>query len=246
MGKLSETDMKMLEKAATEFLRGDNWKKLFLSPKMRRPKGQDYPSLKGKGYLEILEGAYGDEYYFWIMPVKIFNAKPDGDLRNIEFFPKGQISIDEDYIMCFLRVFVEKYLNKDFKVWGTHFDFEGFEWWGENIYSYSDIKKMLKEITETAKLLEKDYDNPVLDKVKKDYNYHYLIYSHIPGLTEEGENNVIKKNIGVVTDFYRRFVKRIELMMKRYPDCTHIAFEYGLEGTFRMREEEWLKKSKHP
>ncbi len=40
---------------------------------------------------------------------------------------------------------------------------------------------MLKEITETAKLLEKDYDNPVLDKVKKDYNYHYLIYSHIPG-----------------------------------------------------------------
>ena len=49
-----------------------------------------------------------------------------------------------------------------------------------------------------------------------------------------------------MTDFYRRFVKRIELMMNRYPDCTHITFEYGLEGTFRMREEEWLRKSKRP
>lgn len=244
MGNTSFTEEKAKE-LLSRFFRGDNWKKP-IPPKMRRPRGQDYPSLKGKGYLEIREGPYEEEY-FWIMPVKLLNAEPNGDLRKIQFFPKGQISIDVDYIICFLRVFVEKYLNKDlyFKVWGNHFEFEGFEWFGENIYSYSDMKKMLKEITETAKLLEKDYDNPILDQFKKDYNYHYLIYSHIPGLTEEGENNVIKKNIDVLTDFYRRFVKRIEMMMKQYPDCTHIAFEDSLEGAIRVRDEEYIRKSKH-
>ncbi len=174
--------------------------------------------------LEILEGkGYGG--VFNIMPIKVLDEDYDEELGNIEYVESEQISIDEDYIAYFLSIFVEKHLSKDlaFQIWGNECEFDGFEWYEDNVYSYSDIKNMIADIKEVTKLLETDYDNPLLEPVKK-YLSHYYLTPLITRWTPEKEAAYIKENIGIVTDFYRRFMKRMEMMMQRNPDCSLIVF----------------------
>ena len=46
-----------------------------------------------------------------------------------------------------------------------------FEWNLEhNFYTYGTLRKMLKEIQETADLLECDWENPRLGEVKKNFS----------------------------------------------------------------------------
>lgn len=174
--------------------------------------------------LEIIEGQWYSGV-FNIMPIKVLDEDYDEYFGNIKYIESEQISIDEDHIRSLLGEFVKKYLSRDLalQIWGTDCDFRGFEWYGDNVYSYTTIKKMIADIKKVANLLETDYDNPLLESVKMHFSYFDLT-NDIKRLSPEQEAAYIKENIGIVTDFYRRFVKRMEMMMQRNPDCSLIVF----------------------
>ena len=174
--------------------------------------------------LEILEGK-GYSCTFDIMPIKVLDEDYDEEFGNIEYVESEQIAIDEDCITYFLLIFLEKHLSKDlaFQVWGDKCEFGGFDSYGENVYSYSDIKNMITDIEKVTKILETDYDNPLLESVKIQVSCIFLLNS-FRSFTPEQEAAYIKDNIGIITDFYRRFVKRMEMMMQRNPECSLIVF----------------------
>jgi hypothetical protein len=83
---------------------------------------------------------------------------------------------------------------------------------------------MLDDIEKTANLLESDYENeyikPIVEELVKKYSIHYMVEydSEDYHVNKDDHPQVIKKNIHVVVDFYRRFVERINKMMEHNRD----------------------------
>ena len=69
--------------------------------------------------------------------------------------------------------------------------------------------------------------NPLLDELKKKFS----VYDFVPDLlrtekkfSDTEADQIIRENINVAIDFYRRFVKRIRLMMEHSTDYDLISF----------------------
>ncbi len=98
-----------------------------------------------------------------------------------------------------------------------------FEWWlTHNFYTYDIIRVMLEDILQTANSLESDYDNPSLDEVKKRFSIYYMCSDDSEDW-QTGNKQAIRQHIGVVIDFYRRFVSRLSLMMENNPEAFLIS-----------------------
>ena len=98
--------------------------------------------------------------------------------------------------------------------------YDEFEWYlTDNFYTYETIEKMLVDIDNVALLLQNDYDNEYLTKIKEDFspiymmteeeNNKYLYYKQ----NDEVCNKLKKEHINVVIDFYNRFTARMRKML---------------------------------
>lgn len=175
--------------------------------------------------IEIKEG-HDTSSYFWFRPVILKESEKLSDDGVIEL--EEEFSIEEGDVECFLSYFFYKYFDENLSYnkrryeWGMGY-ISGFEWYlTYNFFTYDTLKEMVKEIEETAALLESDYDNPRLDDIKKNFSIFYMCdrddYDYI-----NCEHTAIREHISVVIDFYRRFSKRITAMMENNKITTIIS-----------------------
>ena len=187
--------------------------------------------------IEIIEG-HDPSSYFWIFPV-ILHKECDIILGDVEGLA-DEISIEEGYVDCFLAHFFLKYFDDDLAInqerimcfdedeVDGHHHLPGFGWNLEyNFYTYDTIKLMLHDIIKTAELLEVDYDNESLGPVKERFSIYYMSeYGSDDYKTEkEKQQQAIKKNIHVVIDFYRCFVKRMRKTLENNHKTEVICIE---------------------
>lgn len=158
-----------------------------------------------KQEIEIFDG-HNSSSYFWIMPVKVIDYSDTGFWDNIAEYRYIEISIEEGDVFHYLKPFLDKYFNNELEanrkrvdnVWEDDDGIEhqsyvsGFEWYlTYNFYTHESIAAMLKDINDTIEVL-----------------------------TAEGENEYTSKNIlqyttaDMLIDFYRRFIYRMEFMIK--------------------------------
>mgnify|MGYP000886958948 CR=1 FL=1 len=176
--------------------------------------------------IEIIEG-HDPGSCFWIMPVIHFNE----DWKQMGYLKEEEISIEEGDIDCFLKYFFFKYFDKDLyenKVRDAdiYVDKKKFEWYlTDNFYTRETVALMLADIDKTAMLLANDYENPMLEEVKKDYSIVYMTSedSMLWDIDKSEEAKYIKENISVVIDFYNRFTTRMRKMLENSQNCKLIT-----------------------
>ena len=172
--------------------------------------------------IHIIEGHRGG--YFQIFPVR-HTAVTEENWNGIEECIEEEISIDEEEVFYHLYYFLNKYFDKDYPYADARPPYceDEFEWSMEyNIYTYETIKKMLSEIEECAHLLRTDFHNPKLDALKNKVCDHPFAPENIPG----DQQIPAKKQelIAAVSDFYERFVNRMQHMMENASEYELISF----------------------
>ena len=176
--------------------------------------------------IEIIEG-YADSSCFNFRPVLLNEA---GKILWDEVLElEEEFSIEEGDIECFLWYFLRKYFDENLTYNKMRFDrdlgvyISSFEWYlTHNFYTYDMLKKMVKEIEKVATLLETDYNNPILDGVKENFSILYMCDRNDEDYINR-DYGAIPKHISVVTDFYRRFAKRITAMMENNKEANVIS-----------------------
>ena len=180
--------------------------------------------------IPIKEG-HDSSSYFWIVPVIVKNEEEL--LLRQETFLDDEISIEEDYVFSYLAPFLKRHFDenhwcniaRDRVQYGETVRY-GFEWHDDNFYYYDRLELMLCEIELVARLLEIDYDNPILDKYKENYSIYFLLSNEERAkLNARGGGNhkkEIEKRKDRIIDFYRRFVSRVRKMMENYPETNMI------------------------
>lgn len=172
--------------------------------------------------IPILEG-HDPTDYFWFMPVRVTH-KPNIKWEDVDELG-DEVSIEEPFVECFLVHFFRKHFNENLKENYCRHDAFGFSWYLEhNFYTYECMEEMLKDIEHAADLLETDYDSPELNDVKKDFEYNWMTDTEdYIAYDPEEEAALIRDNIRIVSDFYRRFVSRMREMMSKYPEANLIS-----------------------
>ena len=170
---------------------------------------------------------YGDS--FWLLPVRVKDvSKNCAYSDNLDCMEDEEISISESSFEDFLYPVFKKHFDKDLSEnrqrWESYSSEErkyvkGFEWYlTNNFYTYDSMDEMLKEIEETATILEKDYDDPRLNELRKGFGN---LPDYIPGywqrkemMSEDEADRMVRENKAYILDFYRRFVDSIRSMIK--------------------------------
>lgn len=166
---------------------------------------------------------------FWLMPIKIKDkAENSLYMENQICMKEQEISISESSFEDFLYPMFKQYFDGNLlenkNRWESYPSeperkyIGGFEWYlTDNFYTFDAIENVLRDIELTAEVLEKDYDDPRLDKVRKGLR-NLPVY--LPGywrrekeLTEAEADAIARDHREHVLDFYRRFVKSIKDMM---------------------------------
>ena len=195
----------------------------------------------------ITEGHNGGAC-FWVKPVKIAADHP-GNSWNYRIWEhkSEEISINEDAVEYFLQYFLLQHYNRNLSVKFKKLDDpeyynEDFEWNLEhNVYTYEGVREMLREIRETANLLEKDFHDSSLDKLKENFPHWLNViawasFNDYRKNSEDGERTEWVRgkswescwenaDIAAVVDFYRRFCIRMEKMMECSPEFCEISFK---------------------
>lgn len=180
-------------------------------------------ALKGGNQFYIVEG-HDSGAAFWINPVRI-NEKENKIIENTD----EEISIDEDIVENCLFCFLNKNFNKPLslkyrKIDGCDYFYDGFEdHLIYNIYTCEDLKSMLADIKVFSDLLYSVQSITQLTGLKKEspYSNALCIFDYgYPDITEEN----LRERINCVVDFYERFIRRMEAMIKVTPPGSHISF----------------------
>ena len=170
---------------------------------------------------------YGDS--FWLMPVRVKDiSKNCAYSDNLDCMEDEEISISESSFEDFLYPVFKKHFDKDLSEnrqrWESYSSEErkyvkGFEWYlTNNFYTYDSMDEVLKEIEETATILEKDYDAPRLNELRKGFGN---LPDYMPGywqrkemMSEDEADRMVRENKAYILGFYRRFVDSIRSMIK--------------------------------
>lgn len=175
--------------------------------------------------IKIIEG-HDPSSYFWFRPVRV---KTTRKILWEEVEELGEeFSIEEGDVDCFLSHFLYKHFDEELAYNKNRYEYgqgfvRKFEWYlTHNFYTYETLRSMLDDIAHTADLLEIDYDNPTLNDLKKRFSIYYMCPSDCEDY-KSGDKQAIRRHIGVVTNFYRRFVSRLSLMMENNPETFLIS-----------------------
>lgn len=182
--------------------------------------------------INIKEGHDGSSY-FWIMPVKIKDInKNTDDMDNIDECRELEISIEEEDIRAYLFPLLLEVFNDDLEA-NKNRNVEminylrpevtsSFEWYlTYNFFEYEDIEQLIERIKYISSLLENDYNNPELNEIKMDYDwliYFLPEYDRKKEYSKEEKDKLVENNKNYIIDFYSRFIKYMENMIKKGKD----------------------------
>ena len=191
-----------------------------------------FSAKKNVNQIPIEEG-HNTSSFFWIMPVNELDSKEKGWF-GVEEETNAEFSIEEDYIISYLKEFLLKHFDSSlYKVCRNPDDgTPEFEWNLEwNFYEYKTIKKIIEEIKEFCHLLKTDYKN---EKTLwfRTRNCKFYLPSNQEKLrnykdTDSSvilEDKMTDEEINTAIDFYNRFIFQMEQMMKYYPNHQFINF----------------------
>ncbi len=185
-----------------------------------------------KNEIGIVDG-HNASSYFWIKPVRVIDFSDTNDFDNVAGMKSNEISIEEDDIAQYLTPFLYKYFDDELEANKNRVEYyddendkatfvHGFEWYlTHNFYTYSSIQNMLNDIRNTIEALLSGRKNEFTDKLreKRGFATYELVYAKDLSKEEikEYNDNRPKEDdteLELIIDFYRRFIYRMEYMMK--------------------------------
>ncbi len=181
--------------------------------------------------IKIIEGKCSGGYFY------VFSCSKGEDPYEISYTDKDIFCLDETFSFPYVYFFLENYFDKSIQRKEIFEDYiiekEIFDWWDDNLFTYDSINAVLSEIDKAIYLLENDYENSELDKLKAFLIEDYYIVSvgdengYIgvePNWSLEEKQQFVNDNIHYLIDFYKRFIVRLEQMMRNSSDCDFICF----------------------
>ena len=188
-----------------------------------------------KKEIGIVDG-HDSSSYFWIMPVRVIDFSNTDDIDNVAEMRSAEISIEENDVDQYLTPFLYKHYDDELEANKKRVDYywtdddgneqakyvSGFEWYlTYNFFTYDSVVRILEDIRDTIDAWSSGRENEFTPKLreKRGWETHKLLYAK--NLTEEqineyNANRPTKDDteIELIIDFYRRFIYRMEYMMK--------------------------------
>lgn len=174
-----------------------------------------------KREIGIVDG-HNSSSYFWIMPVRVIDYDDTADLDNVAEMRSAEISIEENDVAQYLTPFLYEYFEEELEVNKKRKGVSGFEWYLEhNYFTFEQITRILNDIAETVDDLvsgvETEYTKKL--KIKRGTATYQLLYAKKLNEEEIAAYNANRPTeddteVGLVVDFYQRFLYRMEYMMK--------------------------------
>ena len=174
-----------------------------------------------KREIGIVDG-HDSSSYFWIMPVRVIDYEDAADLDSVAEMRSVEISIEEGDVDQYLTPFLYEYFDEEIEANKNRKDVSGFEWYLEhNFFTFDQMTHILKDVADTVEALvsgkETEYTKKL--KIKRGTATYQLLYAK--NLTEEevaayNANRPTEDDteVGLIVDFYQRFLYRMEYMMK--------------------------------
>lgn len=188
-----------------------------------------------KKEIRIVDGHDGSSY-FWIMPVRVIDYSDTNNLDAVAEMRSVEISIEEDDVSQYLTPFLYKYYDDNLKANKMRVDscwtdddgndlvsyVSGFEWYlTHNFYTYDSMVNIIRDINNTIEVLLSGKENEYTAKLKekRGTETYKLLYARNPSdeqIKEYNDNRPTEDDTEkeLIIDFYRRFVYRMEYMMK--------------------------------
>ena len=174
-----------------------------------------------KREIGIVDG-HDSSSYFWSMPVRIVDHSDTDGIDNVAEMRSSEISIEEDDVAQYLTPFLYKYFDDELEANKERLDANGFEWYlTHNFFTFEAIGNVLADIRDTVDALSFGRDNDYTSELRKKRGMatYELLYAR--DLTKE-QIDAYNKNrpqeddteIELIVDFYRRFIYRMEYMLK--------------------------------
>ena len=174
-----------------------------------------------KEEIRIVDG-HDSSSYFWIMPVRVIDYSNTENLDSVAEMRSTEISIEEDDVSQYLTPFLYKFFDDELEANKNRADAQGFEWYlTHNFFTFDSITSILNAINDTIDALDSGRDNEFTAKLreKRGTATYQLLYAR--DMSEDqikayNANGPTEENteIDLIIDFYRRFVYRMEYMMK--------------------------------
>ena len=174
-----------------------------------------------KEEIRIVDG-HDSSSYFWIMPVRVIDYSNTENLDSVAEMRSTEISIEEDDVSQYLTPFLYKFFDDELEANKNRADAQGFEWYlTHNFFTFDSITSILNAINDTIDALDSGRDNEFTAKLreKRGTATYQLLYAR--DMSEDqikayNANRPTEDNteIDLIIDFYRRFVYRMEYMMK--------------------------------
>lgn len=174
--------------------------------------------------------------YFWIMPVRVIDYSDTNISDNVAEMRSAEISIEEDDVSQYLTPFLYKYYDDELEAnkkrvedyWIDDDGSEqttpvsGFEWYlTHNFFTFESMEAILKDISGTIDVLSSGRENEFTGKLreKRGTVTYELLYAKDLNKEQIKEYNANRPKeddteIEIILDFYRRFIYRMEYMIK--------------------------------
>jgi len=188
-----------------------------------------------KREIGIVDG-HDSSSYFWIMPVRIIDYSNTNEMNNVAEMRSAEISIEEDDIAQYLTPFLYKYYDDELEANKQRIDgywidddgneqtdaVRGFEWYlTHNYFTFDSMVAILKDINDTVDALSSGRENEFTEKLRKKRgtSTYQLLYAKNLSEEEIAKYNANRPTeddteIELILDFYRRFIYRMEYMLK--------------------------------
>lgn len=171
----------------------------------------------------IVDG-HNSSSFFWIMPVRVVDYSDTNDMDNVAEMGSAEISIEENDVAQYLAPFLFKYFDDGLEANWRRVEFSwidddgneqlervnGFEWYlTHNFYTFEATEQLLRDIADTADALRSGRETEYTAKLKLDER----TVPREPPCAGDPDNGD-ETEAELVVDFYRRFLFRMEYMMK--------------------------------
>lgn len=154
--------------------------------------------------------------------MRIIDYEDTADLDSVAEMRSAEISIEEDDVAQYLTPFLYNYFDEELEENKKRKDVSGFEWYLEhNFFTFEQMVLILKDITDTVDALtsgrETEYTKKL--KIKRGTATYQLLYAKDLNAEEVAAYNANRPTeddteVGLVVDFYKRFLYRMEYMMR--------------------------------
>lgn len=183
--------------------------------------------------IEIIDG-FERGANFWIGACKSENDKSDKFSYFDHVSDISGITLDEVFAFPYVSWFIEKYFEPSIQPYNDEYECNGFNWWGENYYTYDSVKVVIGDLKELIYLLQKKafHMTKVIEwqdnVIRYGFDYIFLekfnLYSEWRSLDKAGKYKFIENNCDIFINFYIRFINKMEKMMRDNSDCDLICF----------------------